>query len=614
MKKNVFIIIAILVCLPGIMMAQSKKSGETEDFRRSSLCLMLITHQGDEYAKAIEKQFMEMPLPNRYNDLNVDVRVFSTASKNLKDKEVEQLLRNSHVAKDLVGKWFNRNTSGVMNMERIHQWGGYNANFSDLKRAQDMERGVALLSDEGTELVKNTFVMVCDISYYDRRATGTLLSAIFTAAASMLDQNAQEREAQGKNSEILKSLTDIADASAIASEDLGGFSVNVMARLYRLKWDNDLCNKFYNNYWVDDTTPAAELTLRKNAFDNDNTSFDLEYLGFYHSRSGKTVSVSQNNLEWVIQDVCSEAVDKSINNLAKMFPVFKTKTSFYCDGDNVYAYVGTKEGVNMKSKFEVLQTKKTKDGITYERVATLKPTQVWDNAGKYIYEDSLEMKYKGTQFTHTGGRSDICDQGLLLREMGTLGYQYKKRNWFYVDAIVGQSWVTDGKKESVANDSKFSFENLDDLECNTMVYGFETGWVINYHTNYAWNVINLQMLGGSKGNRKDGMQSITELSAGTGVILRTPPFGKKGNFSFFVWPTIGVVYADNSLSYSISRTINHSRKGKTWTENYHDTKTGYWDGLELGWSVKLGMSITEKIFVAGHIGNYHKGLTLGVFL
>lgn len=606
MKTNAIILLAILMCLPGIIIAQTRKTGETEDFRRSSLCLMLVTHRGDEYAHAIQKQFLEMPLPKRYNDLNLDVRVFNTTSTKMKDKEVERLLRNQNVANELVGKWFNRNSSGVMNMERIHQCGGYNANFSDLKRAQGLERGVALLSDEGTELIKNTFVMVCDISYYDRRTTGLLLSGLFQAAASILDKSAQEKAAKGEDGSLLNSLTNLADASAIASEDLGGFSVNVTARLYRLKWDDKVCRKFYDNYWIDDTTPADEMVSKKRAFDNDKTSFDLEYLGFYHSRSGKTVSVSQNNLEWVIREVCSDAVDKSINNLAKMFPVFKTKTSFYCDGGNVYAYVGTKEGVNMKSKFEVLQTKKTKDGISYEKVATMKPVQVWNNAGMYIYEDSLEMKYKGTQFAHTGGRKDICDQGLLLREMGTLGYQYSKRNFFYANLIFGQSSVSDSRKEDAIGSFRYSSHDIYDISCNTLVYGYEGGWVINYHTNYAWNVFNLSMVMGSS---KD--DQVWEMGAGTGFILRTNPLGKRGKYALFVWPTIGISYNSIHVSYYDSYSSKNYKTGKV---SYHsDHKSRLWQGTELGWSVKAGVTLSERVHVAAHIGNYHRGLTVGYF-
>ena len=253
--------------------AENRKAGETDTYRRSSLCLMLITHQGEDYAKAIEEQFQAMPLPSRYNSLNVDVRVIST-SKKVTDSRVEEWLKDRGVAKELVAKWFNRSYDGQMNMERIHEWGGYNASFADLKRAQSTERGVALLSDEGTELLKNTFVMVCDISYYDRAKTGDWLSALFAVGAAYLDATAQQQAKKGNtsNASTYSGLANVAAAGSEAAQDIAGFSVNVNARLFRFVWDDKLRENLYADYWIDETTPAGEVQSRKSAFDNDRKS------------------------------------------------------------------------------------------------------------------------------------------------------------------------------------------------------------------------------------------------------------------------------------------------------------------------------------------------------
>ena len=118
-----------------------------------------------------------------------------------------------------------------------------------------------------------------------------------------------------------------------------------------------------------------------------------------------------------------------------MFPVFKPKTPFYCEEGNIYAYIGTKEGVNTKSKYEILETKKNDKGeISYSRVADVRPqaNTIWDNQSLNIAYDNFDrQQVKGTKFNHAGGRSDICDQGLLMREKGTLGYQYKLNRWYF---------------------------------------------------------------------------------------------------------------------------------------------------------------------------------------
>lgn len=590
----------------------AKHYGENEDYRRSSLCLLLITNKGDKYAQAIEEQFKAMPLPARYNDLNVSVRVLNVNKKST-EKRVTEALKDRGLAKELVGKWFNRDNSGRMNMERIHEWGGYNATYSDLKRAQSTERGLALLSDEGAELIKNTFVLVCDISYYDKSNTGQILSGLFAAAAATMDVMAQQQANKGNaaNAQMYSSMSTLGVAGSALSQEIAGFSVNIMAYLYRLKWTDKLRDEMYSQYWVDEVMSPEEAQSRCRAFDNDNTSFQLEYLGKYRTRSGKTVSKSANNLDLVIRQVCSDAVDKGINNLAKMYPVFKPKTAFTCDEGNIYAYIGTKEGVNIKSKYEVLETKKKKSGFEYKKVATVVPVvgKIWNNRNMLISSDSLEQKCKGTMFRHAKGRKDICGQGLMMREMGKLGYQYKKHR-FYTGVFAGAVSVSEDKVREAFEERKLGWRTFNQVETGGGVGGFELGWIVNFRSHFAWNVLSAQMGGGS---------GLMQMAAGTGIILRTNPWGKNGRWSLFVWPTLGVHYVNLNAEYSYSEQRTHygynsyTHKRYTYYTNTYGTDDVSFDETAFDWNVKVGLNITERFHICANISEYYKGASVGYF-
>ncbi|MBP3472796.1 MAG: hypothetical protein J6K41_11295 [Paraprevotella sp.] len=596
--------------------AVTKNNGETEDYRRSSLCLLLITNLGDKYAKAIEEQFLAMPLPARYNGLNVSLRVLDTSRKKTSEKKVTKLLEDKGVAKELVGKWFNRDYSGRMNMQRIHDWGGYNATFADLKRAQSTERGLATLTDEGEELIKNTFVLVCDISYYDKANTGAVLSGLFAAAAATMDGLAQQQANKGNysNAQMYSSFSSLGTVGSVASQDIAGFSVNIMSYLYRLQWSDKLRDQMYSQYWVDETTAADEAQRRRAAFDNDNSSFKLEYLGKYRARSGKTVSKSANNLNWVIRQVCADAVDKGINNLAKMYPVFKPKTTFSCEDGNIYAYIGTKEGVTQKSKYEVLETvKKKKGAIEYKKVATVVPVpgNIWDNKDLLISSDSLEQKYKGTMFRHAKGRRDICGQGLTMREAGKLGYQYKKHR-FYVGVLLGTVSVPEDKIREAFEERAFYNRTFTGSESGGFMGGYELGWVINFRSHFAWNVLTGQMGGGG---------DLLQMAAGTGIILRTNPWGKNGRWSLFVWPTLGVKYASVSATCTYSEVYTRYHHGWNNHKPYNYTTSYYTYGTDdvsldetaFDWNVKVGMNITERFHICANISEYYKGASVGYF-
>ena len=393
-----------------------KHYGELEDYRRSSLCLIMLTHQGTKYAEEMQRQFLEIPLPSRYNPHNIDVRVISTSHGKVDKEEIMRIMKQRGVAKELVRKWFNYNSrTGTMNMDRIHARGGYNATYADLERATSSERGTATLSDEGVELIQNTFVLVCDMSYYNREKTGQFLSILGAVATAYLDVSAEEQAKKGnyKQADNLRAGADLARVGTAVAADLGGFSVKIYAHLLRLKWDDNLTQKMFAQYWVDDDTPAGERRSRQQAFDNDNSSFQLEYVGQYKAKTGKTVFKSQNDMDAVIRRVCANTIDEGMGKLAKSYVIFRPKTAFYCDNGMIYAYIGRKEGVAGKSKYEVVQKKKKKGEFTYSKVDQATPYLIWDNRNINMEEVDLS-KVKGTSFRCKKGK--VCNQGYLLRE------------------------------------------------------------------------------------------------------------------------------------------------------------------------------------------------------
>ena len=281
-----------------------------------------------------------------------------------------------------------------------------------------------------------------------------------------------------------------------------------------------------------------------------------------------------------------------------MFPVFKPKTQFYCEGSNIYAYIGTKEGVTRKSKYEVLETRKTKGGFEYHKVGEVKAASVWNNQGLNIADVDVDSRYKGTRFVHASGKSDICDQGLLIREKGKLGYQYK-RNSFHLTLTAGTGMATDSRLEKAAGKQSGSstMSKPHDFKFSPAIFGLEWGWSINYHTNIAWNVLNL---GGQYGT------DYYRASFTTGLILRTNPLGKNGKFAFYLWPAVGVrLTAADNLEYTVDRYLKkkeYYRNGSSIASRWVDAGSvpekgkGKLKADDLGlfeWNVKAGITLSE---------------------
>ena len=148
MRKILTSFFLMLVAMTA-MAQEGRKYGEAEQYRRSSLSLILISHGGKKYAQQIEQQFYQIVPPERYNEHRISVRVIPASGK-MSSKKIDALLRKKGVAKELVNTWFNRSYStGVCNMNLIQERGLYNASKEDNDIAQMTQRKDAMLKDAG---------------------------------------------------------------------------------------------------------------------------------------------------------------------------------------------------------------------------------------------------------------------------------------------------------------------------------------------------------------------------------------------------------------------------------------------------------------------------------
>ena len=590
--------------IPETEIEENSKYGEAEKYRRSSLALILITHSSEKYAREIESQFYQIVPPERYNSHDISVRVIHATSKNMSAKKIIKTLENQQVAKQLVSRWFNRDPySGICNMNLIGERGLYNASKEDNDLAQMTIRKEAMLRDAGEELIQNTFVLVCDLKYHDKQKTSQVFSGLMQVGAAILDSYAQNTTNVTK-AQTFQNFSNLANVSSQAVADIGGFSVNVEAHLLRLDWNKDLSNLMYNSYWVDESTPADEAMRRKQAYDNDRKSFKLSYIGENRSQAGRTVSASASDLNLVVRDVCSNAVNISVNNLAKQYPVFKPKAPFYCGNDGkYYSYIGTKEGVNNFSKYEVVEPYFDKKGqINYKRKAVLKTqyNDIWKNSKTYITNASDSIR--GTAFTYAKGSRDICNQGFLIREMGKTGFQYKKHR-LYTDMFIGKGYVSSSEKEKIMGKPKSYEKNKSKAKCSPIIYGINVGGIWNFHRNIAWDYLGFHFGGGSKeegGKTYSSKGTMMVASITTGIIFRTNPLNKKGGWSFYLWPQVGAGY--NHVKVVSSYTTSHSYK-LNWEEK---EKTVYYD-----WNIRAGINITERLFVGLNYALHRRAFCIG---
>ena len=373
MKTNFkYILLGIILPICVVANAQHRKIDEVE-YRRSSLYSILINHTEQRMGPDVANVFIEMPVPDKYNDHDLSVKIITVDDKLKKNEKGEDFLISNHIASHMVARWFDRNPlTGECDMELVKERGLYDASQANINIASQAIRGNALLQDAGEDLIHNTFVLVNDIRYIDKEKQGEQAGMALNIIFSVL--GAVAGAATGSNS-FGQLGQDLGKSLQAMMETLKGFKVKVNTHLYRLAWDEETALTFYETMYTD--VPDA---TKKEAFENNRGIFKLEYVGSQLS-SGSDVSFLGVNLDTpdqMIRKACTRAIDENVANLAHNFEFFRVKERL-TSIDPIQAPIGMKEDVNEKSKFEVLLPELKNGKMTYKQVAIIKPKKnmIW---------------------------------------------------------------------------------------------------------------------------------------------------------------------------------------------------------------------------------------------
>lgn len=379
----------LLLIYPILAYAQDDKEYEYE---RSSLHTMMIKHLNQKFEDVIENIYLKTPFPERFNEHNLGVRIVAFAeSADNQQKNIESFITQVNLGQKMVSKWFNRDkTTGSFNMELVKERGYYNASQAQQNIARNQIRGRAMLEDAGEELIKNTYLIINDISYTSKAGTTSLLKSF----ASVYTGNVKG---------IQRHLNEI-----------GGFRVEVTSYLFRLKWNSEIADHFYMKYYTENGVTEQD---KVRAFKDEKDLFQMEFVGKTNCKSSETKFSGVNDPDKLLIKVCTRALDQNIAQLQHSFAEFRIKAPLIST-EPLKAYVGMKEDINMDSRFEVLERIIDQEGkLSYQRIGIIKPKQgqIWDNRFMALEEGTESANLKATEFTLVSGENFY--PGMLIREI-----------------------------------------------------------------------------------------------------------------------------------------------------------------------------------------------------
>ena len=422
MKKHYYnILICLVSFVPAILQGQS-----VESYNRASIYPIYMLHPGAKMYHEIYDACLAMPIPDKYNDHRLSVRIVQGMSLKAKEKEVApavtEFLKKNQVAKRMVGKWFERNKrTGECYTDLIADRAAYSVSAFEMMKARYTITHQPVFPDVDKNLIPNTFVLVNDISYIDKEEKAQIASAVFYVIGSVAEIAGGAASAAGSSagSNIGELASSMAELGSSISDLVAGFTVDITTYLYQLKWNDEIANEFYLKYYFDSTAVSPEKKL---AFDRETNLFELEFVGSYTARSEKTVMRGLNKPEDVFRKVLTRAQDKNIVELQRKYHQFKVTdvVSAVLPHNEVEVLIGLKEGVTAKSKYEVLERSIGKDGaVIYTRKATIQPLadRIWDNRFMAVEEEANNATLGATRFKLLSGNGSDITPGMLVREL-----------------------------------------------------------------------------------------------------------------------------------------------------------------------------------------------------
>lgn len=400
----------------------------TLKYRRSSLYTIMINDETRERNSVIKNAFGNSEMSEKFNDHNIGPYLMDgTGGEKDQTGSIQSYLDQNNVAKELVARWFNRDENGNFDMNLIAERGQYNASDLNARIANGSKRGKALLKDAGEELIGNTFVIVYDFNYTNKEDQAKKRGGLFKIISSVASLAGAD------------DIALLADGANLASDVVGkGYFVKTTSYLYRLVWDDNIANKFYEEYWNDAENHSDS---RVAAFDKAQF-FKLKYVGSEVSRSNlqSTVFTAKSNDE-LIEVSTTKAFDKNIGKLQRTYEEFRVKTPLY-KGDPISAKIGLKEDLENGDKFEVLEQVIDDQGNTsYRRIGKIKVEKgmIWDNTflSEEVEEETAESsvveeskkggffaRFKKNKedkvkppYTVFSGKAGVYASGMLIRQI-----------------------------------------------------------------------------------------------------------------------------------------------------------------------------------------------------
>lgn len=387
--------------LPVLMLTSGWLCGQ--EYNRSSVSLILMDYK-DALQKPVYSDFSTMQLGDRYdkNKIGTDL-ILCNSSREYKAKDIlsgkmeiaspdrtemlTKYLNEQNVGRQVIGYIFNRREDGMMGMEVVHQRAAYNKTDEDYNVLKSLKTNLSGLRSGGEKLIRNSYIMVYD--YANLRCEYV------------------ESKVSGQSDFYWKATPAV--------------------YLFRVDFSEEMCQQFYEEYWVDEETPEAERKARCERFATLRVpvKFVMRHSVTESVATGivafkkKSKEERGNETEEVLRaKSMSKLVRSCFANLSEKIESKNTAFQVKTAVDNVKpirAKIGLKEGVKTDQRYFMYENMEDENGkVKTRRKGVIRATRnITDN------RQVTSGNTTPTEFYQIAGRA--AQPGWDMREKKSLG-------------------------------------------------------------------------------------------------------------------------------------------------------------------------------------------------
>ena len=364
-----------------------------DQYDRIGLTVVYLTY-GNQYTDRIEEAIKQIELPEKFYDNSLDTYIINAprsmayigAEMGPEQKEerietVKEFFESNHIARKIVGKWYNYQPDKGFDLSAIFERAEYNATDEEIMVSETSKRGQAMIRDYGHKLVSNSYVAVVDL-------------------------RAVERDLEKEDTYT----------SINYSADMGLY-------VFKLQFGDQEINNLFNTWVYPDDDPET-VEEKTRAFENMHfplnhifTKADWIMLSGGHTHTAldklKGESLNMDTLDQLaFTEMMTDSYQKILFHASKEIESFKVKTKVM-DTRPVKAKIGKKESVRTDDQFFIYEYvyNERKDTILPKRRAVVRAKRVADNRG--------EKRSEKSSFYQTYGRT--VREGMLLRQKPSFG-------------------------------------------------------------------------------------------------------------------------------------------------------------------------------------------------